>query len=221
MSVRVQVPPGAQIINQIERFTQVSLFYFLDFTSYKREFSRRNVCKNVPYPCIIDACREHTFLVSAAALKKIKILCNIFFKYLVIPSINTKNINAMIFKMNSFIMVVILFSLLACKKETSSSDLTFSQTCNFSGFNVESVDMLHGSLRYTDNISNFSLSGHKFVIESSHRLPMVICNMPSSFEMAEDQSINVRFSGRVNIIPNEADATNTDIELSYLKFEIK
>lgn len=125
----------------------------------------------------------------------------------------------MIFKMNSVMTIVILFASLSCKKETGSSDLTFSQTCNFSGSNVESVDMLNGLLRYTDNISNLSLSEHKFVIESSHRLPMVVCNMPSSFEMAEDQYINVRFSGHAIIIPNEADAANTDIELSYLKFE--
>ncbi|WP_460684489.1 hypothetical protein [Niabella aquatica] len=125
----------------------------------------------------------------------------------------------MTFKMNSFMTLVILAVLLSCKKENDSSDLTFSNSCNFSGSEVEVVNKLNGLLRYTDNIENVSLSGYKFVIEFSGRLPMVVCNMPSSFEMAEDQSINVRFSGHAIIIPNEADAANTDIELSYLKFE--
>ncbi|WP_132221012.1 hypothetical protein [Albibacterium bauzanense] len=63
------------------------------------------------------------------------------------------------------------------------------------------------------------MSGYKFVIESSDGLPMIVCNMPASFEMAEDQFMSITFSGRVVIISDEADAINTDIELSYLKFE--
>ncbi|MES2419106.1 MAG: hypothetical protein V4541_13040 [Bacteroidota bacterium] len=125
----------------------------------------------------------------------------------------------MISKLNNYVMIFVLFASLSCKKEGNGSDLTFSPTCNFSGSNVEVVDMLKGSLRYTDNISNLTLSGHKFVIESAGRLPMVVCNMPSSFEMAEDKLIKVAFSGRTVIIPKEADAANTDIELAYLKFE--
>lgn len=107
----------------------------------------------------------------------------------------------------------------SCKKEIIDSDLKFSQNCNFLASRIEVTGRLKGSLRYTDNISNLSLSGYKFVVESSGRLPMVVCNMPPTFEMAEDQSINVTFSGRVIIVPDEADAANTDIELSYLKFE--
>lgn len=116
-------------------------------------------------------------------------------------------------------MVVVLFALLSCKKEEIGSDLKFPSTCNFLDSNTEAVNKLKGSLRYTDNISNLPLSESKFVIESPSRLPMVVCNMPSSFEMAEDQSINITLSGRVVIISDEADAINTDIELSYLKFE--
>lgn len=125
----------------------------------------------------------------------------------------------MAFKINIFWSMVILAVLLSCKKENDSSDLTFSDACSFSASQVEVVNNLNGLLRYTDNIKNVSLSGYKFVIESSGRLPMVVCNMPASFQMTEGKTRNVKFSGRVLIISDQTDAVNTNIELNYLKFQ--
>lgn len=118
-------------------------------------------------------------------------------------------------------MIVVLIGFLSCKKEDRDSDLIFSETCDFSGSEVEVVDKLTGSLSYTDNVSGLAFpgGGHKFVINSPGLLPMVVCNMPAKFEMEEDASKNVTFSGHLLVLPEEIDAMNTDIELNYLKFE--
>lgn len=65
---------------------------------------------------------------------------------------------------------------------------------------------------------------HVFLLRSTGRLQMVVCNMPSDFEMGEGESRSVTFSGRIvvffdGINPGETDATNTSVELRYLKFE--
>ncbi|MCU7693691.1 hypothetical protein ACFSPU_05035 [Haoranjiania flava] len=125
----------------------------------------------------------------------------------------------MAFKINMFWGMVILAVLLSCKKENDSSDLIFSDGCSFSASQVEVVNHLNGLLRYTDNIKNVSLSGYKFVIESSGHLPMVVCNMPATFQMTEGKARNVKFGGRILIISDQADAVNTNIELNYLKFQ--
>jgi hypothetical protein len=131
---------------------------------------------------------------------------------------------------SSYVVIVILFASLSCKKEDRDSDLVFSRTCDFSGSDVEAVKRLSGSLSYTNNIMNIPPSelppnaDHVFLIRSPGRLQMVVCNMPSSFEMAEGESRDVTFSGRAVVFsdgvkPGQTDVTNTHIELNYLKFE--
>ncbi|MBK1439830.1 hypothetical protein JHJ32_07535 [Parapedobacter sp. ISTM3] len=130
----------------------------------------------------------------------------------------------MIAKISTYPIIVILFGLLSCKKEVDDSDIIFPQSCDFSGSKVENITRLRGSLSYTDNImdlppSEVYPSEHEFLIRSTGRLQMVVCNMPSSFEMPEGESRSVTFSGQVVVLPDEVDAANTQVELSYLKFE--
>jgi len=127
-------------------------------------------------------------------------------------------------------MIFVLLASFSCKKEPNDSDLVFTETCDFSGSNVENVKRLSGSLSYTNNIMNYPPSElppnaeYVFLIRSSGRLQMAVCNMPSDFEMAEGESRNVTFSGRAvvfsnGVIPGEFDVPNTWVELNYLKFE--
>lgn len=67
-----------------------------------------------------------------------------------------------------------------------------------------------------------SNSEYVFLIRSVGRLQMIVCNMPSDFTMSEGESKNITFSGRVPVFtngidPKDTDATNTWIELKYLK----
>lgn len=133
-------------------------------------------------------------------------------------------------------MIVVLFAFVSCERSEmpdGDSDLRFSQTCDFTGSEVEAVNRLSGTLRYTNNILDIPPAElhpsqeYVFLIRSpgpGRHLGMVVCNMPFDFEMAEGESRNVTFSGRVvvfsdGIVPSETDATSTWIELSYLKFE--
>lgn len=136
----------------------------------------------------------------------------------------------MIVRINKYTLIVVLFTLLSCKKQDDDSDLSFSQACDFTGSKVESVNRLSGSLSYTDNIMDIPPTelppnaDSVFLIRSSGRLQMVVCNMPSSFKLAAGESKNITFSGRVivfsdGIIPGQTDALNTWAELNYLKFE--
>lgn len=141
----------------------------------------------------------------------------------------------MMYKTKNYMMVVvILFTLLSCKKEgkeDNDSDITFTENCDFSRQNVENVHKLTGSLIYTNNIMNFPpleippSAKYKFYIQSSGRLAMAICNMPFDFEMVEGESRGIQFSGRVVVLPDgiypTMDAFSTSVELSYLKFEDK
>lgn len=108
---------------------------------------------------------------------------------------------------------------LSCKKNDKESDLAFSTTCDFAGSNTRLVEGGTGTLRYTGLTSNTSLPDDKFVIESPGQLPMVVCNMPSTFELTADQTVRVTYSGRLLVLAAETDASNTEIELNYLKFE--
>lgn len=131
----------------------------------------------------------------------------------------------MICNTKNFTMIVILLALLSCKKEESEefdSDLVFTEQCDFSGSRTETVDRWKGILHYTDNLSGIKIPEPILFIKTQGYhiyLPMVICNMPADFEMAEGESREVTFSGRVVILPDVVDALSTWIELSYLKFE--
>ncbi len=131
----------------------------------------------------------------------------------------------MISKTIRYIVMLVLLSFFSCKKENSDSDLEFSRTCDFTGSDVEAVNRLSGSISYTNNIMDIPPSelppnaDHVFLIRSSGRLQMVVCNMPSEFEMTEGESRNITFSGRVVVLSDRIDATSTWIELKYLKFE--
>ncbi|PPL00463.1 hypothetical protein SAMN05444682_10854 [Parapedobacter indicus] len=99
-----------------------------------------------------------------------------------------------------YTMLLVLWGLLSCKKQESDSDLPFSQTCDFSDSDVETVTRLTGSLIYTNNIMDIPPSAlppnaeHAFLIRSAGRLQMVVCNMPSDFEMEVGESRNITFS---------------------------
>lgn len=100
----------------------------------------------------------------------------------------------MIAKVTKYTMILVLLASLSCKKEPNDSDLVFTETCDFSGSKVERVSRLNGSLSYTNNIMNLPPSelppnaAYVFLIKSRPSLPMVVCNMPSDFEMAEGES---------------------------------
>lgn len=99
----------------------------------------------------------------------------------------------------------------------------FTERCDFSGSRTEGVNKLSGTLTYTDELSvGVRMAEPKFVIKTQGYhiyLPMIVCNMPSDFEMAEGASREVTFSERVVILPDGVDVFGTPVELNYLKFE--
>ena len=119
-------------------------------------------------------------------------------------------------------IIAALFALFSCDKNEipdDGSDLTFSRTCDFGGSDVEVVEKLSASLQYINTLPGVTVMDYKFVLMSPPYLPMIICNMPAEFEMEEDESRSVTFSGRVLVYPENIDALSTDVELRFLKFE--
>lgn len=115
-------------------------------------------------------------------------------------------------------MIVVSFALFSCERSEIPGDgsgLTFSQTCDLEGNDVEVVDKLIRSLQYTT---------------LSPVLPLWIINLPyghprydsmqhaCEFEMVEGESRSVTFSGHVLVYPENIDALSPDLELRFLKF---
>ncbi len=119
-------------------------------------------------------------------------------------------------------IIAALFALFSCDKNEipdDGSDLVFSRTCDFGGSDVEVVEKLSASLQYINTLPGVTVMDYKFVLMSPPYLPMIICNMPAEFEMEEDESRSVTFSGRILVYPENIDALSTDVELRFLKFE--
>ncbi|WP_017257292.1 hypothetical protein [Pedobacter arcticus] len=108
-----------------------------------------------------------------------------------------------------------IFALSSCEKGISTQDL---KQCNLIG-NLISLENNEGTLFYTDSLPGFKLSVSAFYIKPSNMennyLPLRICNVPESFKLISlNDSVKVTFSGNIQLLPPEVDATSLELELT-------
>lgn len=126
----------------------------------------------------------------------------------------------MISKINKYSLILVLFGLFSCKKEEISSDITFTQKCDLYR-DTKILKNMHGTLHFTDSLPAWPLPEPIFIIFTTSKefLPITVCNMPPEFRMAEGESRDITFSGRIEVLPDNVDAGSVTMELNYLKFE--
>jgi hypothetical protein len=118
--------------------------------------------------------------------------------------------------MKKLLFYIACMILMSCK-EDEKPELSFI-SCNLDGQNLQVIKNNSGTLTYTDKLGSYPLSEFSYYIIVGGELPLEICNMPSSLKLAEGEVKNVVFSGEMVILPFNADAISSTIQLSDLKF---
>lgn len=104
----------------------------------------------------------------------------------------------------------------SCKEDES---LGIFKTCDFESSETRNVKNIQGTLHYAKTINGFPLEEYTYYIAGPDvGLPVVVCNMPETIKLEEDEERAVVFSGRVVMIPPNVDAFSTQIELHDLRF---
>lgn len=117
-------------------------------------------------------------------------------------------------------LIFLSFGSSGCKKERVSQSEFGSCLVNVK---METLTNMNGALVYTNQINGlyFSTDETKYsyvIYPSKPRLPLVICNFPSSIILEKNESREVIFSGKAEIASDLVDVFATDFELWKLEF---
>lgn len=126
----------------------------------------------------------------------------------------------LILKSFSIIIIINLSIVQSCQKDKNSN---IFQKCDLSGDNIVSVENKTATLIYTDLINETTVDGGGFFLINSNvqeiNLPLKVCNFPTDKfpSLKTGDSIEVRFDGKIELLPETVDATHLTIELKNIK----
>lgn len=116
----------------------------------------------------------------------------------------------------SILFIALIFFAGGCE-EKNSPELV--QNCDLGGEILE-VNNEVGMLVYTDSLPPLKMPTAYYFIDESFAggiyLPLEVCNVPKEMFSSLDigDSVKVRFSGRIEVLPPTVDASSTRIELN-------
>jgi hypothetical protein len=118
------------------------------------------------------------------------------------------------------ILALIITLIVGCQKENPDGPF---KSCNLTGENIIRVENKVGTLIYADTLPQMKLSDTGYYIENSNVedlcLPLEVCNLPTgSFSSLNvGDSVEVSFIGRIELLPETADAVSLLIELERIE----
>lgn len=119
--------------------------------------------------------------------------------------------------MRRLLFYIACMILISCKEDKRPEHSFVS--CNLAGQNLQVLKNVSGTLSYTDKLASYPLSEFSYYIIVGGELPLEVCNMPSSIKLSAGEIKNVVFSGEMVVLPFNADAISSTIQLSELNFK--
>lgn len=119
----------------------------------------------------------------------------------------------------AFLCLMVL-GLEGCKKGKVSTELP---KCNLTGKQIIAVENKTATLIYSNNITGVTIEGREgfYLINTNIEgisLPLKVCNFPKDKfrAIAIGDHFKVGFSGKIELLPETADAFNLNIELKSI-----
>lgn len=117
------------------------------------------------------------------------------------------------------LLCLMVLGLESCKKGKVSTELP---KCNLTGKQIIAVENKTATLIYSNNITGVTIKGGGFYLINTNvegiSLPLKVCNFPKDKfrAIAIGDHFKVGFSGKIELLPETADAFNLNIELKSI-----